>query len=289
MTDSQPQPTPAVDADAWERLLQENYGRYDTCKETYSFYDQLKDGKIHSSVVDMFKENRERQTFDYVMQAREKYRKLDKATLSIWDVLDQLDNLEFDKNTVQLQQKVHAFQMAEAMRREGMPRWMILTGLIHDLGKYLYVLGEKQWTVIGDTFPVGCKHCESVLFSQFFDKNPDSNHPVYGTDHGIYEPHCGLANVYMSFGHDEYMYMVCKYYLPPEALFIIRYHSFYSCHQEGAYAWLLSQQDMQMMKWVKTFLRYDLYSYSEELPDLDSIKPYYKELISEYFPDKIRW
>lgn len=147
MTDSQPQPTPAVDADAWERLLQENYGRYDTCKETYSFYDQLKDGKIHSSVVDMFKENRERQTFDYVMQAREKYRKLDKATLSIWDVLDQLDNLEFDKNTVQLQQKVHAFQMAEAMRREGMPRWMILTGLIHDLGKYLYVLGEKQWTV----------------------------------------------------------------------------------------------------------------------------------------------
>ncbi|KAI7883940.1 DUF706-domain-containing protein [Lichtheimia hyalospora FSU 10163] len=288
MNDSQSQAA-VINIDAWEKLLQENYGRYDTCKETYSFYDQLKDGKIHSSVVDMFKENRQRQTFDYVKQAREHYGKLDKAVLGIWDVLNQLDNLEFDKNTVQLQQKVHAFQMAEAMRREGMPRWMILTGLIHDLGKYLYVLREKQWTVIGDTFPVGCKHDERILFSQFFDNNPDSNHPVYGTEHGIYKPHCGLTNVYLSFGHDEYMYMVCKDYLPPEALFIIRYHSFYSCHLEGAYAWLLSQQDMQMMKWVKTFLRYDLYSYSEQVPDLNSIKPFYEELIREYFPDKIRW
>lgn len=147
MTESQSQATAVVDVDAWEKLLQENYGRYDTCKETCSFYDQLKDGKIHSSVVDMFRDNRERQTLDYVKQARENFGRLDKAVLGIWDVLDQLDHLEFDKDTVQLQQKVHAFQMAEAMRREGMPRWMILTGLIHDLGKYLYVLGEKQWTV----------------------------------------------------------------------------------------------------------------------------------------------
>ena len=43
---------------------------------------------------------------------------------------------------------------------------------------------------------------------------------------GIYEENCGLENVVMSWGHDEYMYKVLKgneCYLPEEALYMIRY------------------------------------------------------------------
>ena len=83
--------------------------------------------------------------------------------------------------------------------------------------------------------------------------------------------------------------MVCKDYLPTEALYIIRHHSFYSCHTEGSYDWLLNEHDVEMMKWVKTFNQYDLYSKAEKEPNPEELKPYYQELIAEFFPEKIRW
>jgi inositol oxygenase len=37
------------------------------------------------------------------------------------------------------------------------------------------------------------------------------------------------------------------------------------------------------------FNPYDLYSKSDERPDLANLRPYYEELIAEYSPRKIRW
>src|ERR1041385_3410503 len=52
------------------------------------------------------------------------------------------------------------------------------------------------------------------------------------TDLGIYEPGCGLDNLVISFGHDEYLYRVLRdavadggCSLPEEALHPIRYRS----------------------------------------------------------------
>ncbi len=36
----------------------------------------------------------------------------------------------------------------------------------------------------------------------------------YNTQLGIYKPGCGLRNVDMSWGHDEYVYQMTKDYLP---------------------------------------------------------------------------
>lgn len=112
---------------------------------------------------------------------------------------------------------------------------------------------------------------------------------MYATKYGIYSPHVGLDQVHLSYGHDEYLYHVCKNYLPVEASYIIRHHSFYACHTEGQYSWLLNEHDIEMMKWVKIFNRYDLYSKDEDEPDVESLKPYYIDLINEYFPKKIKW
>lgn len=62
-----------------------------------------------------------------------------------------------------------------------------------------------------------------------FEGNPDSKHPVYSTRYGIYSEGCGLDKVMLSWGHDEYLYHICKAQstLPDEALAMIRYHSFY--------------------------------------------------------------
>lgn len=43
----------------------------------------------------------------------------------------------------------HLLQTAEAMRRDGKPEWMQVTGLVHDLGKLLYFFGsDGQWDVV---------------------------------------------------------------------------------------------------------------------------------------------
>ena len=39
-------------------------------------------------------------------------------------------------------------------------------------------------------------------------------------------PNCGLYNVHMSWGHDEYLYQIVHDCLLEEAAYIIRYHSF---------------------------------------------------------------
>jgi inositol oxygenase len=43
---------------------------------------------------------------------------------------------------------------------------------------------------------------------QYFTDNPDFKNPAYSTKNGIYKEGCGLDNVVISWGHDDYMYLV---------------------------------------------------------------------------------
>jgi len=57
---------------------------------------------------------------------------------------------------------------------------------------------------------------------QYFKENPDFNNPSYNTKHGIYSEKCGLHNVMMSWGHDDYMYLVS----PMKTKFIFLFYCF---------------------------------------------------------------
>ena len=163
----------------------------------------------------------------------------------------------------------------------------MLTGLIHDLGKVLCLYGEPQWAVVGDTFPVGCRFSDKIVYPEFFADNPDSQAPEYQTELGIYDGGCGFSNILMSWGHDEYIYHVTKDYLPLEAQYMLRFHSFYPAHREHQYQFLMDDQDRDYFHWVNTFNEYDLYSKSDEPPNLTDLRPYYEDLIAEFFPEKI--
>ena len=93
----------------------------------------------------------------------------------------------------------------------------------------------------------------------------------------------------MSWGHDEYLYQVVRDRLPEEALYMIRYHSCYPIHKEGAYQALMSDHDRAMFRWVDAFNVYDLYTKSSERVDVDGLRPFYEELIEEYLPGKLSW
>ncbi|EEQ84643.1 hypothetical protein RJZ56_002066 [Blastomyces dermatitidis] len=241
-----------------------------------------------------YREQHEKQTVAYNLKARNEFRSRVRAEMTIWEAIEKLDTLidESDPDT-SLSQIGHLLQSAEAIRRDGKPRWMQLTGLIHDLGKLLFFFGaEGQWDVVGDTFPVGCAFDERIIYPETFANNPDLGHQIYGTKFGIYYPNCGLDNVMLSWGHDEYLYNVVKTQstLPKEALAMIRYHSFYPWHTAGAYRHLMNDDDERMLEAVKAFNPYDLYSKTDDVPNIEELKPYYLELIEEFFPQHVvKW
>ena len=70
---------------------------------------------------------------------------------------------------------------------------------------------------------------------------------------------------------------------------MLRYHSFYAAHRHNAYRHLMSVHDEERFAWVRKFNPYDLYSKSDDRPDVTELRPYYEDLIAEYFPSKIPW
>ena len=243
-----------------------------------------------SVVREFYRLNHTHQTRDFVEQKRRQYLSLEKQRMSVWEAMKYLNTLVDDSDPdTDLSQIQHLLQTAEAIRRDGNPHWMVVTGLIHDLGKILWLWGEPQWAVVGDTFPVACPWSDKIVYSEYFSANPDSQVAKYQTGLGVYQEGCGLNNVLMSWGHDEYLYHVVRNYLPEPALYMIRYHSFYPWHKEGAYHPLMDSRDREMLPWVQKFNPYDLYSKSAEKPDVDQLKPYYQELIAEFFPAELHW
>lgn len=140
---------------------------------------------------------------------------------------------------------------------------------------------------------MGCRPQASVVFyDSTFRDNPDLQDPRYSTELGMYQPHCGLENVLMSWGHDEYLYQMMKFNkfsLPSEAFYMIRFHSFYPWHTGGDYRQLCSQQDLDMLPWVQEFNKFDLYTKCPDLPDVKSLRPYYQGLIDKYCPGILSW
>jgi inositol oxygenase len=268
----------------------------------------------------LYKEMHAKQTVEYVLRCRAKYEKFQQCEMTIEQAMRLLDTLEQDEDH-HVADSLHDVQTAERIRREWPGEqydWFHLTGLLHDMGKILFFFGEEQWSVVGDTFPVGCQYSDACVFSEFFGANPDFGVPAYQTPNGIYEryvsgrhprgsePNCGFQNVLLSYGHDEYMYQFLKKHssLPELALYIVRYHSFYPWHSENAYAHLASTQDRENLKWLKEFNRFDCYcacgeevlgweeasEAGKEVLGWEEVGPYYKALLDKYgLGGKLRW
>lgn len=251
----------------------------------------------YSSVCEAIRENyrkqRTYQTFDYVISMQKKYH-IFCEKISIWECIAKLDNfVDISDPDISLPNSHHLFQTAEAIRRDGHPDWFQLVGLIHDLGKLIYIKGcdeegtsmEEQWGIVGDTFIVGCQIPEKIIYPEFNKLNPDMLNPKFNTKFGIYGENCGLDNCIISYGHDEYLYQVLKYNhckIPVEGLDIIRYHSLYPWHKENEYQYLMNLKDVEMKKWIQLFNKYDLYSKENKPIKMEEMKKYYAPIVKKY-------
>ncbi|XP_057443506.1 inositol oxygenase 2-like [Lotus japonicus] len=262
-----------------------------------SFRDYYGESERQKSVEELYRLQHINQTYEFAKTMREEYGKLNKGEMGIWECCELLDEIvDASDPDLEESQIQHALQSAEAIRKDYPNEdWLHLTALIHDLGKVLLLPsfgGLPQWAVVGDSFPLGCAFHEANTYFKYFKDNIDAKNPAYNTKNGIYAEGCGLDNVIISWGHDEYMHLVAKgnsNTLPSVALFIIRYHSFHPLYEAGAYKHLYSEEDVKNLKWLEIFHKYDLYSKSNVQIDVEQVKPYYMSLIEKYFPPKLKW
>jgi inositol oxygenase len=278
--------------------------------EAYRIYDVL---DSPARVVDHYRDMRINHTVDFYKKMEKKYDFSNGAyrrIMTIEEAFKELENyVDSSDPDLDFPNLLHLLQTAEGIRRNGHPDWMQLTGLLHDMGKIMFLWGTgedgqdglrpdgKQWALGGDTFVVGCKiPDDAVVFPQFNSLNPDMQNPKYNTDHGLYEPHCGLDKLMFAWGHDEYMYRMLvanNSSIPQAGLDMVRYHSAYALHDKNAYKHLLKPEDEKRLDWVRLFNRFDLYTKdgSNDLrQSVDEIFPYYRGLLEKYgLGGKLKW
>ncbi len=270
---------------------------YYTIDMTNNVYRCYPSHEINNNIKENYKEGRHKQCLLYVTKMRQKFNNRIKEKVNFWDVFEKLSNfIDISDPDVDIPNSYHAFQTAESARKDGMPEWFILTCLIHDMGKIMYVWGNdengtsinKQWGIVGDTFIVGCKIPNTIVYPEF--NNLNSDHKKHKNSlTGMYKKNCGLNKCIVSWGHDEFMFRVLlnnKNKLPDEAYYIIRYHSLYLWHYNNEYKYIENDYDKKMKHCVKTFNKYDLYTKTNTLyspEEVEGFKTYYSKLINYYF------
>ena len=257
------------------------------------FRNYNKESAISKVIKETYYKARTNQTVEYVERMHEKYLKNMKK-MDIREIIKNMDSfIDISDLDISLPNSHHAIQTAEAIRNDGHPIWFQLVGFIHDFGKIMYLKGcdedgtsiKEQWGIVGDTFIVGCEIPSSTVFPEFNKENPDMLNEKYNSKLGMYKENCGLNNVICSWGHDEYLYWILKKSfvdLPPEALYIIRYHSLYPYHTHDAYKYFANDYDKKMLHWLKLFNNYDLYTKSDNFIIDDAKRNHYINLVINY-------
>lgn len=248
-----------------------------------------------NAVRSLYREKRLFQTYTRASELRDKYCSFETPLrLTMWQALQQLRNIHDSSDPdMEVSNDIHALQTAQRMMNENIPERLVLLGLIHDVGKILYLKGcdedgtslDTQWSVVGDDFVVGYPLPDCCIYPEFNHLNQDT--------HDHYAKGIGLSNVVRSFGHDEYLYQVLrhnqsKHTLSEDDLYIIRFHSLYPWHSGGAYKELENSRDRHLKPLVQTFQQFDLYSKGEEEVDWNDDK--WKRLVEAYFgDDELEW
>ena len=293
--------------------LPDNYESIKTNDKKDEDFRVYKEEATPARVIQHYKDMRINHTVAFYRKMEEKYSFPDgkyRRLMTIDEAFVELEHyIDSSDPDLDLPNKLHLLQTAEGIRRAGHPDWFQLVGLLHDLGKIMFLWGTgeegqdglspkgKQWALGGDTFVVGCAiPSDAVVFPEFNALNPDMKDPRYNTPNGMYEPRCGLDKLLFAWGHDEYMYRMLvanETTIPLEGLDMIRYHSAYPLHDKGAYKQFLKEEDEDRMEWIRLFNRFDLYTKdgSNNLrSDIDTLWPYYKGLLNKYGLDgKLKW
>ena len=103
---------------------------------------------------------------------------------------------------------------------------------------------------------IGCAAPNRASFSEFRRLNADEISSEYSSPQGMYDLHCGLANVLLAWTGQEYMYNMLrnnKAGIPDEGLAMLRLFTLGDWHTYHEYGHLENQDDRDMKTFVAEF------------------------------------
>ncbi len=117
---------PLKELDEWDDFVAT---RYKEGKSEEEFRNYKEDA--NSTVTEFYRLNHRYQTLDFVLGKKAQYCGLTRGKKSIWEMAEYLNQLVDDSDPdTDLTQTEHLLQTAEAIRKDGHPRWFILTGVV---------------------------------------------------------------------------------------------------------------------------------------------------------------
>jgi predicted HD phosphohydrolase len=198
-----------------------------------------------------------RQTPELALSLRKKYEPPVFGEVYVYDLLHRLAECidPTDTELYCVDQLVHTLQVAEGMIDDGIEEEaLILAALVHDLGKLTELLGENPEYINGPNEPIG----DNV-------------------------PGCGLDNLVTTWNHDEFAYQKVKDHVPDHVAWLVRFHSL---RFDMSKQYMDDRDKEYYEKYLGLFRKYDLGTKSVyKLPKRRL--PYYKGIITKYFPNKI--
>ena len=120
---------------------------------------------------------------------------------------------------------------------------------------------EFDWTLSSTAAVVGCANPLSAKFPEYQTLNSDLNNEQYNTNLGIYEEHCGLKNVLLTWSGSEYLYFMLKHNsvgIPEEGLAMLRFlplKDWYKSSGVEHYQQLTDDADDDLKLFVSDFQR----------------------------------
>ena len=203
-------------------------------------------------------ERHRKQTKEDVQALKAKYESPVLGKFRVWDLIQKL-SLCIDPTDTWLgvaSQYVHVCQILQVMEKDkALDETMLLTALLHDLGKVALLAGEAPENV--------------VCFIQPVEER---------------EPEAGLDNVIFQFGHDEIAYSRIKDHVPPHVAWTVRYHSMIVGKAEK----YMSPQDRRNeQQYLAKFTKYDHGSKSPAFLPAEVTLDRYRDFVESHFPNPI--
>ena len=201
-------------------------------------------------------DRRDRQTLADVRALQAKYEAPIFGEITMWDAVNMLAHVIdlVDPFLMNVSQEVHTLQVVEGMVAEGADDDMLLAGLIHDVGKVLYLLDEDPANISGASAPVD-----------------------------TFEPGIGLDRCVLQFGADTLSHSRIAGRVPDHVSWLVHYHSIVpeSCEP------LMDERDREYYaKYWPTLHRLDHDTKSMSQPPRTRLRDY-RALIDDAFPEPI--
>jgi inositol oxygenase len=118
---------------------------------------------------------------------------------------------------------------------------------------------QPEWSVTGESYPLGCAFSDHIRGAQFLCACPDRRCRAYSRPLGIYQRGCGLDQVAFTWSGPEYLSLVLQQHgvhLPFDARFLLRYQNFdCTIADDAAYAGLMSPRDLAALPLLRRFVR----------------------------------